>query len=158
MSKMSKYQNAKVEAGSETATDKDGERGFTILELLVVLVILGMLATLVGPRVIGYLGKAKSDTAAIQTQNLVSALELYRLDVGRFPSESDGGMNALLKRPTGAVNWNGPYVRKQAMLLDPWGNPYLMREESFGNDIGVYSLGADGQDGGQGEDADVTSW
>ena len=97
--------------------------GFTLVELLVVLAILGMLAALVGPQVLNQLGGAKSKTAAIQINDLEQALEIYKLDVGRFPSSSQG-LEALVSEPSGARGWNGPYLKKGELPLDPWGNPY----------------------------------
>ena len=96
--------------------------GFTLVELLVVLAILGMLAALVGPQVLNQLGGAKSKTAVIQINDLEQALEIYKLDVGRFPSSSQG-LEALVSEPSGARGWNGPYLKKGELPLDPWGNP-----------------------------------
>ena len=132
-------------------------KGFTLLELLVVLAILGLLAAFVAPRVIKYLSGAKSDAAAIQVQNLSSVLELYRLDVGSYPSNQDG-LQALVTKPADAPNWAGPYVRKPSMLIDPWGHPYRYKPATNGEDPGVYSLGADNAEGGDGENKDLTSW
>ena len=131
--------------------------GFTLLELLVVLAILGLLAALVAPRVIKYLSGAKSDAAAIQVQNLASVLDLYRLDVGHYPNVQDG-LQALVTKPSDAPNWAGPYVKKQSMLVDPWGNPYRYKLDANGDEPGVYSLGADNAEGGDGENKDLTSW
>lgn len=130
--------------------------GFTLLELLVVLVILGLLAGLVAPQVFSYLGRARTDTARIQIENLGGLLDLYRLDVGRYPSE-DEGLRALLDRPPGLQGWNGPYLTRADVLLDPWGRPYLYRQPGRQGPYDLYSLGADGVEGGTGENADVTS-
>ena len=100
--------------------------GFTLIELLVVLVILGLLAGLVGPRVIKHLGESKSKTAVLQIEELSSALDLYRLEVGSYPS-SDQGLVALVEQPVGVDQWNGPYLRKKTIRLDPWGQPYSYR-------------------------------
>ncbi len=128
--------------------------GFTLVELLVVLAILGMLAALVGPQVLNQLGGAKSKSAAIQIRDFEQALELYKLDVGRFPKEGDG-LDALVRQPSGAKGWNGPYLKKDEVPDDPWGNPYEYRVS--GASIEITSLGADGSRGGSGEDADVSN-
>lgn len=129
-------------------------RGFTLVELLVVLAILGMLAALVGPQVLNQLGGAKSKSAAIQIRDFESALELYKLDVGRFPRSGEG-LEALVRQPSGARGWNGPYLKKDEVPQDPWGNPYEYRVS--GSSIEITSLGADGRQGGSGEDADVSN-
>lgn len=131
--------------------------GFTLLELLVVLVILGVLATIATPQVLKYLGGAKTDAAAIQVQKLGATLDLYRLDVGRYPVEEEG-LTALLRRPAEASRWNGPYLKKRDMLIDPWGNPFDYRVPGEHGEYDLVSLGADGAEGGDGEDQDVVSW
>ena len=126
-------------------------KGFTLIELLVVLAILTLLAGLVGPRVLGQLGGAKAKTAAVQIADLDKSLELFKLDVGRYPTTQEG-LQALVTKP-GAVNgWNGPYL-KGGVPSDPWGNPY--RYANNGGAIEIISLGADGAAGGDGENADV---
>jgi len=135
----------------------DGEAGFTLVELLVVMVILVLLATLVGPRVIGYLGSSKSKAAKVQIEALSSALELYKLDNGRYPSTAEG-LKALVERPGSAPGWNGPYLKKQGVPVDPWGKAYAYRAPGQNRDFDIVSYGADGQQGGSGENADVTSW
>ena len=130
--------------------------GFTLVELLVVLAILGMLAALVGPQVLNQLGGAKSKSAAIQISDLEQALEIYKLDVGRFPNSSQG-LEALVRQPSGVKGWNGPYLKKGELPMDPWGNPYEYRYPGQGGGPEITSLGADGRQGGSGEDADVTS-
>jgi len=131
--------------------------GFTLLELLVVLAILALIATFAAPRVIRYLGGARSDAAKVQIENLVGIVDLYRLEVGAYPTDQDG-IEALIERPAGAESWNGPYVRKREQLIDPWGRPFVYRYPGEHGEFDIYTLGADGVEGGDGEDADVTSW
>lgn len=131
--------------------------GFTLIELLVVLVILGLLAAFVAPQVFSYLAQAKTDAANAQVQNIASILDLYRLQVGRYPSE-DEGLDALLEAPPDAERWNGPYVKREDALIDPWGNQYVYEFPGEHGDYDLYSLGADGTEGGEDEDQDVTSW
>ncbi len=133
------------------------ERGFTLVELLVVLVILGIIAVFAAPRVINLLGGAKADAARIQVGNLSSVLDIYMLDAGRYPSEEEG-LDALMERPAGVERWNGPYLQKAESLTDPWGRPYVYRFPGEHGEYDLYSLGADGQEGGEGQDADVTNW
>jgi general secretion pathway protein G len=130
---------------------------FTLIELLVVLVILGLLAGLVGPRVLKYLGGAKTDTAQLQIEELGAGLDLYHLEVGRYPT-SDEGLQALATAPSGVLGWNGPYLKKKDIPLDPWGNDYYYKYPGENGDYDLYSLGRDNVDGGDGEDADVVSW
>lgn len=133
------------------------ERGFTLLELLVVLAILGLLAAIVGPQVLRYLGSSKSQAAQVQAKNISAALNLYRLDNGRFPTEKEG-LDALLKQPSGATMWNGPYMPDEKALTDPWGNTYHLREPGQHGEVDVYSLGSDNAPGGTGEARDVGTW
>lgn len=127
--------------------------GFTLVELLVVLAILTLLAGLVGPRVLGQLGGAKSKTAAVQIADIEKAMELYKLDVGRFPTTEEG-LEALAKRPpTVTSGWSGPYL-KGAVPTDPWGKPYRYQLAPNGA-VEIISLGADGAAGGEGENADI---
>ena len=130
--------------------------GFTLVELLVVLAILGLLASLVGPAVLNQLGGAKSKTAQVQIRDLEQAAELFKLDVGRFPGNEEG-LNALVQRPAGVNAWNGPYLRA-GLPKDPWGRDYLYRNPGQYATIDIYSLGADGAPGGEGEHADIGNW
>lgn len=133
------------------------QRGFTLIELLVVLVILGLLMSVVGPRVMKYVGGAKTDTARMQIQELAGALDMYHLEVGRYPTQ-DVGLRALIEQPTGEKRWKGPYLRKSKVPNDPWGNDYVYRFPGQHGAFDLYSLGADGQPGGEGEDAEIGSW
>ncbi len=132
-------------------------RGFTLIELLVVLVILGLLAGLVGPQVMRYLGESKTKTARLQIEDLSAGLDLYRLEVGRYPS-SEQGLEALVREPSGASKWNGPYLRKSELPLDPWGVAYHYQSPGEHGAYDLYTLGADGQPGGEDENQDVASW
>jgi general secretion pathway protein G len=133
------------------------DAGFTLLEMLVVLAIMGLLAAVIAPQVLRYLGSSRTQTAKVQIQNVNAALELFRLDVGRYPSQ-DEGLNALVTPPTSAPGWNGPYMQKAQALKDPWGQAYLYRIPGKHGEIDVYSLGSDKTDGGTGEAADVGNW
>ncbi len=131
--------------------------GFTLIELLVVLVILGLLAGLAVPQVLQYLDKARTDTARLNVENIGAALDLYRLDVGRYPNQEEG-LIVLWQRPPDGQAWNGPYVRKREMLLDPWKRLYLYRFPGQHGRYDLYSLGADNAEGGEDEDQDIVSW
>ena len=133
-----------------------GARGFTLMELLVVLAILGLLMSLVGPQVLRQLGGAKSKTALIQIRDLEQALEMYKLDVGRYPS-TEQGLDALVRRPGAAAGWNGPYL-KSDVPADPWNRPYEYKYPGERGELDIYSYGQDGSPGGDGEDADVGNW
>ncbi len=132
------------------------QRGFTLLELLVVMVIIGLLSAFVGPKVFGQIGKSETKIAKAQVEAIVKGLEQYRIDAGRYPS-ADQGLAALMVAPAGEAKWAGPYMAK-ALPQDPWGRPYLYRLPGERGDFDVLSLGRDAQPGGQGDDADVGSW
>jgi len=134
-----------------------GESGFTLLELLVVLAIMGMLAAIIAPQVIKYLGTSRTQTAKVQIQNVMAALELYRLDVGRYPNSQEG-LQSLVIAPTTAPNWNGPYLKKDSALKDPWGAPYVYQVPGQHGEVDVFTLGQDQKPGGTGEAQDVGSW
>lgn len=133
------------------------QAGFTLVELLVVMVILVLLASLVGPRVIGYLGSSRTKTAKVQIESLATTLDLFKLDTGRYPSVSEG-LKVLVERPANVTAWNGPYLQKGAVPKDPWGQSYHYRIPGQHGAFDLYSLGADNQQGGDGENRDVTSW
>ena len=138
-------------------TTKSRRRGFTLIELLVVLVILGLLAGLVGPRVLSYLGGAKSDTARLQINEFGAGLDLFYLEIGRYPT-SDEGLIALIEKPSDMTNWNGPYLKKKSIPKDPWGNDYIYRSPGENGPYDLYSLGMDGTEGGEGDNEDIVSW
>jgi general secretion pathway protein G len=131
--------------------------GFTLLELLVVLVILGLLAGVIGPQVMKHVGTSKSKTATVQIEELGTALEMYRLEVGSYPTTAQG-LAVLVQRPAGVEQWNGPYLRKPVVPKDPWGRDYRYRHPGEHGTFDIYSLGADNADGGEGESADVVNW
>jgi general secretion pathway protein G len=139
-----------------TSTDRRSA-GFTLLEILVVLVILGLMASLVGPQVFKQLSGSKTKAAALQIQELSSALDLYRLELGRYPS-SEQGLEALISKPRNVDGWNGPYLKKNVVRKDPWGNDFQYRAPGQYGDFDLWSLGADNREGGDGEDRDVRSW
>jgi general secretion pathway protein G len=132
------------------------QAGFTLVEILVVITIIGMIMALVGPRVLNYLGESKVKTARIQIESFSSALDLYYLDMGRFPSSSEG-LAALAQRPASAAGWNGPYLRGGVVPLDPWARPYVYRSPGERGAFDILSLGSDGQEGGSGTAADIST-
>jgi general secretion pathway protein G len=133
------------------------QRGFSLIELLVVIIILGLLASLVGPRLFGRVGQSKQAAAKAQIELLGAALDQYRLDIGAYPL-SQVGLEALVKNPN-LANWNGPYLKKTLVPVDPWGKPYQYKCcPGDHGDYDIWSHGADGAPGGEGENADVASW
>ena len=136
---------------------KHNQNGFTLLELLVVLAILGLLAAIVGPQVIKYLGSSKTQTASVQAKNIAASLELFRLDAGRYPTASEG-LNGLLKAPASVPIWNGPYLPQATAIIDPWGNPYKFKAPGDHGEMDVFTLGSDNAVGGSGEAKDVGNW
>ena len=132
------------------------EQGFTLIELLIVMVILGLLAALVGPRMFGKVGKSRQKAADAQISLFETALDIYRLDIGKYPT-TDQGLQALRVKPDGVEKWDGPYLPKD-VPLDPWGNRYVYESPGEHGDYDIISLGADGGPGGEGEDTDIVSW
>jgi len=130
--------------------------GFTLLELLVVMVIIGLLASYVGPRFFAQIGKSEVKAARAQIDALEKALDQYRLDLGRYPS-TEQGLAVLVEAPAGERRWAGPYLRK-AVPDDPWGHPFIYRQPGERGDYDLLSLGKDGQPGGQDEAADIGNW
>jgi general secretion pathway protein G len=136
---------------------RPAERGFTLVEMLVVITIIALIMALVGPRVLNYVTESKIKAAKIQIESLSSALDLYFLDAGRYPTTSEG-LGALLQRPGSGMNWNGPYLKGNAVPNDPWGRQYAYRSPGQHGNFDIISYGADGQEGGAGAGADITSW
>ena len=159
--------NAKIQAyrnvrrSAPTMKDRNDrnhrQEGYTLVELLVVLAILGLLVAIAAPRLISYLGAAKADTAKIQVEKLGTVLDLYHLEIGRYPTDQEG-LKALVERPSQLDAWNGPYLKNREALTDPWGRQYVYRFPGQHGDYDLYSLGADGREGGDGENRDITSW
>jgi general secretion pathway protein G len=131
-------------------------RGFSLIEIMIVMIIIGLMVSLVGPKFIGQLGKAEQKTAKAQIEMLMTALDAYRLDVGSYPSQQEG-LEAMVTNP-GADGWAGPYLKKNKIPNDPWKHPYLFQSPGENGDVDIYSLGADNKAGGEGKDADVNSW
>ncbi|MDA8163805.1 MAG: type II secretion system major pseudopilin GspG [Desulfobacteraceae bacterium] len=135
---------------------RERQRGFSLIELMIVIVILGLLASLVAPRLMGKLQKAENQTAKTQVEMLMTALDSYRLDMGHYPTDQEGGLEALVQNP-GGDRWAGPYLKK-GLPLDPWHNAYHYKCPGEHGDVDVFSYGADNQPGGTGDAADVVSW
>jgi general secretion pathway protein G len=133
-----------------------GSAGFTLIEMLVVLVIIGLVMGLVGPQVLNYLSDARAKAARLQIQLFSTGLDLYYLDIGRYPPASEG-LNALYRRPSGTETWNGPYLKGDAVPLDPWGRAYVYRAPAERAPYEIISLGADGNEGGTGAGSDIRS-
>ena len=135
---------------------KRKEHGFTLIELLIVMVILGLLAALVGPRMFGKVGKSKQKAAKAQISLFETSLDTYRLDVGKYPT-TDHGLKALRVKPEDLEKWDGPYLPKD-VPADPWGKEYVYISPGEHGDFDIVSMGADGNPGGEGEDMDIVSW
>jgi general secretion pathway protein G len=143
--------------GEETEMrTKPGERGFTLIEIMIVVIIIGLLAALVGPRLFGKLAMAKQKSAKAQIELFGTAFDTFRLDTGRYPTTEEG-LKALREKPSGAENWNGPYLPKE-IPLDPWGKPYIYKSPGEHYDYDLISYGLDGVEGGEGENQDIVSW
>ena len=133
------------------------EHGFTLVEMLVVISIIALIMALVGPRVLNFLTESKVKAAKIQIESLTSALDLYVLDTGRYPSSSEG-LEALMQSPGSVASWNGPYLKGNVIPKDPWGRSYIYRSPGQHGAYDILSYGADGQEGGTGAAADITNW
>ena len=140
---------------SRRDASRHGEQGFTLVEMLVVITIIGLIMGLIGPRVLNYLSESKVKTAKIQMQSFASALDLFNLDAGRYPSTSEG-LDALVHRSPGVAAWNGPYLKGGNVPLDPWNHPYIYRAPGEHDAFDIISLGADGAEGGSGVAADIS--
>jgi general secretion pathway protein G len=134
-----------------------GEAGFTLVEMLVVITIIGLIMGLVGPRVLNYLSESKVKAAKIQMQSFSSALDLFNLDTGRYPASGEG-LGALIQSPGTIPAWNGPYLKGGLLPNDPWGKPYVYRSPGEHGPYDIVSYGSDGQEGGTGTAADIASW
>ncbi|MCB1743637.1 MAG: type II secretion system major pseudopilin GspG [Gammaproteobacteria bacterium] len=140
--------------GASRARRRRAQRGFTLLELLVVMAILALIATIAGPQVLRWLGGANVDAARAQITALSTTIDLYRLEVGRYPPS----LEALIEKPAGEDRWNGPYLKRESIPKDPWNRDYEYKVPGEHGEYDLYSLGADGQDGGDGENADIGNW
>jgi general secretion pathway protein G len=136
--------------------DLHDDQGFTLIEMLVVLGIIGLMTALVAPQVVQYLGKAKTDTARAEIHNLGLALDMFRLDTGRYPTPQEG-LGVLVNKPDRLTTWNGPYLRQKAVPADPWGHPYTYRQPGQSGPYDLLTLGADNAVGGTGESQDVAN-
>ena len=132
-----------------------GQQGFTLVEMLVVITIIGLIMGLIGPRVLNYLSESKVKAARIQLQSFASALDLFYLDAGRFPSTSEG-LAALVQRTPGVAAWNGPYLKGGSVPTDPWSHLYVYRAPGEHGPYDIVSYGSDGQEGGSGVAADIS--
>ena len=148
--------STKVSRSARKRRRRGGQDGFTLVEMLVVITIIGMIMALVGPRVLNYLSESRVKAAKIQIQSFSSALDLFYLDAGRFPSGSEG-LAALARPVSGVMSWNGPYLKGGSVPNDPWGNPYVYKQPGEHAAYEIRSLGSDGQEGGTGTSADLTS-
>ena len=148
---------ARLRFSNFSSARRDGESGFTLVEMLVVITIIGLIMALVGPRVLNYLAESKVKAARIQVESFASSLDLFYLDAGRYPSTSEG-LTALAQRPGAIDAWNGPYLRTGVVPNDPWGHAYIYRSPGEHGPYDIVSLGSDGQQGGTGTAADIESW
>src|ERR1700733_8637937 len=148
---------AKILQRRSARVRRSAQHGFTLIEMLVVISIIGLIMALVGPRVLNYLSDSKTKTAKIQIESFSSSLDLFFFDSGRFPTGSEG-LTALVQPPGNVANWNGPYLKGTVVPNDPWGHPYVYRAPGQHGAYDIISYGADGQEGGTGAAGDVTSW
>jgi general secretion pathway protein G len=135
---------------------RPGERGFTLIEIMIVVIIIGLLAALVGPKLFGKLSMAKQKSAKMQIELFGTALDAFRLDTGRYPTTEEG-LKALREKPSGVERWQGTYLPKE-IPLDPWGKSYVYKSPGEHGDYDLISYGLDGVEGGEGENEDVVSW
>lgn len=135
---------------------REREAGFTLMEMLVVLVVIGLIAAFAIPQVMKLLGNAKAKAAHIQLQTVENGLNYFQLDMGRFPTSQEG-LGALMKAPEGADSWSGPYVRNDKQLIDPWGHPLVYKADIDGKPYKLETLGADNKEGGTGDDQDIVA-
>lgn len=133
------------------------DSGYTLVELLVVLAVLAMLVAIATPRLMKYLSSSRIQTAHIQIQQLGAVLDTYKLELLHYPT-TEQGLQALVEQPAGEPKWDGPYLKNKASLIDPWGNPYQYKSPGQHGEYDLYSWGADGREGGEGENGDITSW
>lgn len=131
--------------------------GFTLIELLIVMVIIGLLAAFIVPKLIGRVGESKQTSAKAQIELLATAIDVYKLDTGKYPTQ-DSGLSALITKPDAVKNWKGPYLNKEKIPKDPWGVDFIYKYPGEHGDYDIISYGADENDGGTGEDKDVVSW
>ena len=151
--------NSKMKAsiGNGSCLKLRDQAGFTLIEIMVVIIIIGILASIVGPKMFGNVEKAKLNAASAQIEMLGTALDSLRLDVGRYPTTSEG-LEALVTPISGEDEWNGPYLKKREIPLDPWKNPYIYESPGNYGDYDLYSYGKDKAEGGTGENRDIASW
>jgi len=152
---MSKKISAEIFPRRAREDARQGERGFTLVEMLVVITIIGLIMGLIGPRVLNYLSESKVKAAKIQMQSFSSALDLFNLDAGRYPSTAEG-LAALVRRTPGVDAWNGPYLKGGNVPNDPWNHPYIYRAPGEHGAYNIMSYGSDGQEGGSGVAADIS--
>ncbi|MCC8964663.1 type II secretion system major pseudopilin GspG [Bradyrhizobium sp. Pear76] len=152
---MLKQDSIALSRRTDRTRTRQGEQGFTLVEMLVVIAIIGLIMGLVGPRVLSYLSESKVKAARIQMQSFASALDLFSLDTGRYPSTSEG-LAALVQRTSGAASWNGPYLKGGVVPNDPWSHPYIYRAPGDHGPYDILSYGSDGQEGGSGTAQDIS--
>lgn len=146
-----------MSAAQRRHSRRQGQRGYSLLELLVVLAILGLIIAIAAPRAIGYFEASKAKTAKIQISNIAAALDIYYLSHGSYPSEAQG-LKALVEKPDGIDNWDGPYLNRADGIIDPWGHPYAYKQPGTHGKVDIFTLGADGKEGGEDENRDLGSW